>query len=377
MNRRTFLAAASSAVASSALAAPVPKPTPVYDLLVVEFAVEPGKAVVNGKRLVRVRVADGTAAKPVMVAKLGDELFTPTGAYRLHTDCYVLTWKAAVIDLTTDKVVHQPAGAELLAADGGRVLYRVDGPKAKAGVFAFDLAKQTAAKLDDPGVWGVTGTRSPDGTRVVAPGRAGDLVVYSAGTDPVSLGRGYRVDFSPLSSVFSPPPVLWLDDKRVLTQTANGRLVAVDVADGKQGEVIDAAAKKEVISLPRLWRDAEGNILYDCDAGVSRIDLKAGKAKEYDWHQLGHGFEASVAADPTDGHTFRHNGKEIGKGFGDVLGAAAAPGLLAYVGWPQRDSKKAHVRSLDDDETRVWCASAGKWLTPPLKAESLVGWVKG
>lgn len=372
MNRRTFLAAA--ATSTVALAAPAPKPTPKYELVLIEFATEPGRAVIDGRRLVRLPVADGVADKPVEVMKWTEHFFVPPVGYRLLADRFVVTSQAAVIDLTAGKTIHEPKGAVLLGTDGDRVIYRVDLPKSKAGVYAFDPAKQTATKLDDPGGWSLPGARSPDGSKSVARGKAGDLIVHTADGDPTSLGRGYKIDFSPLSSVFLPPPVLWVDDKHFLTQVGNGRLVAVDVTTVKRGEEIEAPAKREVMSAPRLWRDAEGNVLYECGEGIHRIDVKAGKAVAYEWHQLGHEFDVSVAHDGTDGHTFRHDGKEIGKGFGDVEAAVAAPDRLAYIGWPPKDPTKFRQRSLEDEETRVW--SAGKWLTPPMKTDTLIGWVR-
>jgi hypothetical protein len=140
--------------------------------------------------------------------------------------------------------------------------------------------------------------------------------------------------------------------------------------------VIDVAAKAVVISPPRLWRDADGNVLYDCGEGVHRIDVKAGKAEVYEWHQLGHGFEVAVVADTPDGHTFRHEGKEIGVGVGDVTGAAVAPGVLAYIGWPPRNPKEGRGRRMEDEETRVWTAAGKKWLTPKVSTDTLVGWVR-
>lgn len=371
MHRRTFLTAA-VALPAVALAAPVRKPKADLSLVLIENVAE--KDEVTKQRLLRIRVTDGVVAKPETVITTDPRFFSSYAKNRLHADRYVLSANGGVIDLTTGKIVHDEQDGDLIGVEGDQMIYKMDRNSRENGVFAFDLTKKKLSKLGPPGRWALPGYISPDGMRSAATGNNDEITLHAIGEKPRSLGKGFVVRYAEVASSTGHPPVLWLDADRLLTQTGNGELVTVSVADGKRTAVVSFAADREISSPPELWRDALGDVVYECGKGAFRIDVKAGKAEVCDWYRHPHGFDASHAADPDKGYTFRHNGAEIGIGFGAVWRPETADGHLAYVGWPKPKSGGHYGGS--DEEVRVWSAVTGKWTALRMWPESLVGWVK-
>lgn len=371
MRRRTFLTVAVAAPVA-ALAAPVRKPKADLSLVLVENV--PEKGVVTRRRLVRIRVTDGVVGKPEEVVIADQRFFGHFGGHRLHADRYLLTAHGGVIDLTAGKVVHDEEDGDLLGVDGDRMIYKVRNSRRESGVFAFDLTAMKLTKLESPCRWALPGVVSPDGKRSVVSDLGDEITLHAVGEKPRSLGQGFRVQYSRLASHIGHPPVLWLDADRLLTQTGNGELVTVAAADGERTVVVSFAASAELISRPRLRRDALGDVVYECGEEAFKIDVKAGKAVGYGWHQHGHGFDFSHACDSNTGYTFRHNGAEIGSGFGAAYQLVTAEGHLGYVGWPKPKSGGHYGGS--DEEVRVWSAVTQKWTAHRMWPEALVGWVK-
>lgn len=371
MHRRTFLTAAVAAPVA-ALSAPVRKPKADLSLVLVENVAE--KGVVTKRRLVRIRVTDGVVGKSEEVVIADQRFFGHFGGHRLHADRYVLTAHGGVIDLTAGKIVHDEEDGDLLGVDGDRVIYKVRNSRRESGVFAFDLMAVKLTKLESPGRWALPGVVSPDGKRSVVNGVGDELTLHAVGQEPRSLGQVFRVQYSRLASQLGHPPVLWLDADHLLTQTGNGELVAVKAADGERTTVVSFATSAEILSPPRLWRDALGDVVYECGKEGFRIDVKAGKVAGYGWHQHGHGFDFSHDCDTNTGYTFRHKRAEIGSGFGAAYQLVTAEGHLAYVGWPKPKSGGHYGGS--DEEVRIWSAVTQKWTAIRMWPEALVGWVK-
>jgi hypothetical protein len=356
MNRRTFLTAASSAVASAALAAPVPRAPVVYDLLLWEKG-DPDC------RLLRVPVRDGKPGKPKPVADFSEPPRISDTPSHVHADRYLITFRAAVIDLTTQKVLHQPKGVFLLGVDGGRVVYRNWLGKEKDEYFVFDLTKQTVAEVNKPGRWELPGVVSPDGKRSVTAELSGELTLHTADGTRTALGGGFKADLSPLSSFLPQPPVVWAGDDHVVSQVGNGQVVVVNVADGKKGDTIAVPAKVG-LSVPTFTRDTVGNVLYDGGSGLYRLDLKAGTAEKYEWRQMGHQFQVAVTP-AVDGFAVRHGDKGIGNVFGLPMDGVTAPWHFAFL----ESAREGYT-------VRVWTTTGG-WGDVPVKVAGLIGWVKG
>jgi hypothetical protein len=289
--------------------------------------------------------------------------FANRGTSHLIDGRYVVGASAGVIDARTDEVIHDPNG-DLLDVDEGRVLFR---SRTDRGVFAFDPQTRMVERARGvEGKYGLPGVRSPDGTKSVED-RGSELILHRLQQGPRSLGENYHVHQSPASSNSGNPPVLWLDDSRILTQTGNGQLVIVAM-DGTQTPVVTLPAKTEIVGAPRLERDPRDRIIYTCGDDGFVIEVGGRKWERCEWIDLGHGFEASWSS--VEGrYMMRYRGEEIGRcpcGPHRKGCVATADGLLAVI---------AVVSSRE--RVQVWSANGRIWSTLELdRITSLIGWTQ-
>lgn len=352
--------------------APAPRPAPRPALVLVEEVVG-GSGAVDTRRVLRVGVGrDGKLLAGETIWE-GDQRFLGHfGGHRLVGDRHLVTHFGGVIDLRDKKVIHDEQNGDLLAVDGTTALFRVTNVRREEGVFAFDIATGKVNKVADlgKGKFALPGVMSPDGTAAAYSGPVADeLFLYQVGSERKSLGKGFHIDVSPLSSTFGPSPVAWLNNGVFLTQRGNGKLVTADVT-GKVAELVTIKdAPKEVVSAPYFFRDGSNRLIYVCGGAAFAVDPDKKTAAKYEWRDLGHGFEASWAAEERL-HTFRLNGKKIGTFNAMPHTAKTAPGLLAV---------EARVKGDDigpPDWVAVWTTASGEWQSLKLWPNSLVGWVK-
>jgi hypothetical protein len=199
---------------------------------------------------------------------------------------------------------------------------------------------------------------------------ADELVLHQVGAKPRSLGKGFHIDVSDLASTFGPAPVLWLNNGTVLTQRGNGKLVTLDVA-GKVTELLTIkGAPKDLVSAPHLFRDGSNRIVYGCGSEVYTIDVEKKKWAKSEWHDLGHGFEASRERQPKFGYKLRHNGKEFAQINCWPHTARTAPGILAV------EAQFGQEEFGQPECVAVWTVEVGEWQTIKLWPNCIVGWVK-
>jgi hypothetical protein len=302
----------------------------------------------------------------------GDQRFlSHFGGHRVVADRYFVTKYGGVIDLRDGKVLNDEQDGEFCAFDGTKVFYRNTNGDATA--HSFDLttrkAKEEAAR--GAGKYAFPGVLSPDGNSAVESGPVADeLMLHQVGSKPKSLGKGFRIDIGQLSSTFGPTPVLWLNNGAVLTQRGNGKLVTLDVA-GKVTELLTIKdAPKDLVGSPYLFRDGSGRIVYLCGSAVYAIDMEKKTATKSEWHDLGHGFEASWERQPKFGHKLRHNGKEFAQINCWPHTARTAPGILAL------ESQFGQDAFGQPECVAVWAVEVGEWQTIKLWPNCIVGWVK-
>jgi hypothetical protein len=234
--------------------------------------------------------------------------------------------------------------------------------------FAFDLERARLTPLDGAGKWALRGRISPDGTKSAAEDRSGGIVLHRFGQAPKSLGDDFFVHYSVNSSIFGHPPMLWLDDDRLLTQIGNGKLVVVNVEDGSRSPPLDVPATNEIVAPPGLWRDAEGAIIYECGRSASLVDVDARRWQRYVWQRLGHGFETSL--DRADERPIRYDGRTIGR-FIILSGSeAVTAGHVAVV------TSEDRVAMPWGRCVRVWSAASEKWTVLDGSCDRIIGWVK-
>lgn len=356
-----------AALAPDGLAGPPPRsPATLY---VVENLAPRG--VVDERSLVRLTFGkDGRVARETILTR-DQRFFGHSGGHRLVTGGrFLATAYGGVVDLVDRKVIHDEELGKLLGLDGGRVVFLMENANRQEGYFAFDTATRSLSKLKDPGHWDLPGAKSPDRTKSVHRGFDAILRLYRVDGTAKDLGRTFRINYSPLSSSHSPEvPCLWLDDRRILTQEANGKLAVVDV-DGKVEPLLAIPDAPAVVSPTHLARDPRGRVLYTCGALERVIDVDRRKAVPFDWLDLGHGFEASREPDGLGRHEVRREGQSIGRWKFSPHEAATAPRLIAFpfcligdnLGYPEG--------------VLLWSPGTG-WQSAKLWPNDVVGWAEG
>jgi hypothetical protein len=369
--------------ACAALAAPVPRGNlpvappphaadPDATLLLVE-EVPNKEGSVTKRRLVRIGVRDGRVRPPETVWEGDQRFFSHFGGHQIVRDRFVVTKFGGVIDLREQKMISSEMHGNLDAVEGPLVYYWVANVLRDEGMFTFNLNTHEihrVAKIGEGRMLLVRGQRSPDGSKSVRPSFA-ELTLHEGGKS-TSLGKGFGVRMSPVSSHAPDTPVVWLGNDRVLAQVKNGELVAVDLK-GKQTPVVKIPIAKDPIRGPRLSRDPTGRIVYECGEEAFEVDVKAGTWARIEWTNLGHGFQMSQTGNPKFTHTFRHNGRDIGR----VLCPPDLPGRVTATAGHLAVTTSADGSGLASAmSVRVWSAASGEWTTVKLCPNCLVGWAK-
>jgi hypothetical protein len=318
-------------------------------------------------RLLRYRFADGVPGDPQVVWAGETDFF---GGFHqrplLVEGRYVVTQNAGVIDLHSGQAVLEERFTDLLGVEDGKVYFRRRGAQQVAvseAFGSFELATGQTHRLGEPGKWELPGVHSPDGCCSAEVRFLHTITLHRIGRESLSLGDDFQVSYSRLSSTVGRPPVLWLDDRRLLTQIGNGKLVVVNVDDGTRSKPINCQATTEIVSAPRLWRDANGDVVYECGRDAHRIDVCCGSARRYERRALGHGFEMAMATAEAGAnrHAVWHDGRAIGVAESRSWHVAVEEGHLALLG---------------DGEVWAWSARSRRWVgLKPGHPEAVVGWV--
>jgi hypothetical protein len=340
---------------------PIGPPAGDRSLLVIPDALED-----NGLRswkILRIDMKNGEPQPPEVVweGPVG-ALFGFRGAeHRIIGGRYVVT-SGGIVDLWEKRAIHEGADY-LIEATEARAVYKMH---RRDGIFAFDLHTRKLERLADGDAepFALSAYRSPDGTKSVSM-RDNNLTLHRVGHADRPLGAFWvQQDGRPDSSM--PPPVLWLDSERFLTQNGNGNLVAVAL-DGTRTPVVEIPTKPEVI-VPRLIRDPEGRINYSCGGEGFLIDVDARTWQQCEHLSLGHGFEASWQPYHDPRYVIRHHGREIGLVRGQATSAgyaSATDGFVAVI------EMRSGGRGL-----QVYSSTTGNWTALGIPAWTILGWVK-
>ena len=303
-------------------------PQPVADakvLYLVEY-VRTDNEDKNVDRLIRATLApDGRLTKEVIFTARR-YFFGDPGQARVINKRYVVTQYGGVIDAKEGRLlVDQGYGGELLGLEGGKVIYRVHDLRAprldqkdskevaeKFGDWSFDLAKGTRARPAEKH-WALQGTVSPDRSKAVYWGGRGTLWLDLGNGVPQQLGKDFAVTSNKHAetSFELRPPVVWLDNERILTQQGNGKLVLVDMT-GAVTPVCEIGGAPAVNDSPRLTRDPNNRIIYRCGRAEYVIDVEKKSAAPLEEYDLGHGFETPVETGPRGFRTIYFEGQAVG-----------------------------------------------------------------
>ena len=332
-------------------------------LLVVECEAKNGLC--ETQHLVRYRFRDGVQVSRDVVLADPDTSFN-LGGNHIYQNRYVITRWGDVVDVEKKKLLHDGEG-DFVGTDGIRVIQHVNRSDVK-GFFFYDLESNRYARLKSPGKWALPGLLSPDQTRSVHAPEFGDneIWLHAPKRKKKLLGSKFRVGATGSCS-FPTPPVLWLDNKRILTQRTIGELVILHL-NGRVEPMLKIPISDTSGSPPSLERDSEGRIIYAWSGGIHILDVENKKYLPYEWAPLGHGFELSVGFNQSYGEIIRFNGQEIGRWWSST--AITTEGFVAMI-YGDVGSNLGYPKGV-----KVWNSASKEWVTIDAKwMNTIVGWI--
>jgi hypothetical protein len=347
-------------------------------LYVVE-RVRPGKTAEDMDRLIRVTLGrDGNlATATVLTAKAG--FFGDPGKALIAEGRYIVTGLGGVVDAREGRIIHDQTQGYLLGVEKGRVIYRLYDPSSNLktistpgraeqfGVFEFNLETHARSRPEAKH-WYLDGVKSPDRSKAVAQSCWDELYLNVVDGPQKKLAEGKRVtvsQYARLGHFEMKGPVLWLDNERILTQEANGKLVAIDT-QGRVERICEIAGLPAVLDGPRLWRDPKGRIVYSCGRTEHVIDLASKTATPLEEYALGHGFETTVETGTRGFRELFFEGKRIGTGVFSPEEIRTGPDVIAR-------------RDLGDQESRrsvsvLWTKLGFQWRSFDMDYGGVIGW---
>jgi hypothetical protein len=289
------------------------------------------------------------------------------GLNRIHRNRYVITNWSDVVDIQERRVLHDGQG-DYVATEGDWVIERIDTANGH-GYFYFDLARNQYRRFVEPTKWALPGELSPDQTKSVE-GENDRIWLHSIGEKRKLLGTGFQISEAVEASFMPKPPLFWLDDYRILTQTSDGEIVVVRLS-GSVTPIGKFPVKGPNYSQPYFFRNRDGRIIYVCGGGAFVIDVAHKAFAPYEWIALGFGFDAERNANESYGSIIRHEGKEIGRLWANAWHAPATDGYAAFE-YGDVGSNLGYPKGI-----KVWSRATGKWTTiNNRRLTALIGWVR-
>lgn len=335
-------------------------------LLVVECEATGGPC--NKHHLIRYRFRDGEqVSKDVVVTTSVHRVRFDLGQNHIYLNRYVITEWGDVIDVRTKKVLHDGIG-EYVGAEGSRIVQSVERIDIK-GIFYYDIESNRYSRLRSPGKWALPGLLSPDQTKSVSVSDWGsnEVWLHTLKRKQKRIASGFRASVSESCCSFPKIPVLWLDNDRILTQKSNGEIVTLRVT-GEVEALLKIPVGEPPDILPQLYRNAEGQIVYEHGNEAYVLDVENKKYTPYEWASLGNGFERERGFDKTYGHIFRFQGGEIGRWW-----ACCAKSTNGFVAMEYGDvgSNLGYPKGV-----KVWNSTNKKWVTIDARwLSTIIGWI--
>ena len=196
-------------------------------LILVEYGKDSRGA--QTQTLVRYRFSHGVlAARESILASNTLDVRYDLGPNLIYEGRYLITMWGDVVDLASQKILFKSKG-KLVWIDrtSNSVIVRGDRGNG-AEIDAFDLATRRYRSVQQPGRWAMPGTASPNG-RLSAAGEGTKIWLHLPSGEKVLLGSDFSREGTALCSSFAAPTFIWLDDRHLLTQRGNGRLIITDI----------------------------------------------------------------------------------------------------------------------------------------------------
>lgn len=319
------------------------------------------------QHLVRYRFGNGVmVSRDVILSGSTDGVRYDLGENHIYRNRYVITNWGDIVDISTKKLLHEGEG-EYVAAEGDRIIHEVNNIKVH-GHFYYDLKTNRYVRLHGPTKWALPGSLSPDQTKSVE-GNNDDIWLHSLNQKKRLLGSGFDIQAEMEVSFTSRPPVFWLDNNRILSQTNNGEVVVVQL-DGTVSPIVKIPVNKINYREPDFFRDLDGRIIYECCGNSFVINIEEKTFTPYEWSTLGFGFDMENQTNPSYGQVIRYKGNEIGRWWASRWGATAIDGYVAFL-YGEVGSNLGYPKGV-----KVWSSANGEWTTiDPKWVTRIIGWI--
>ena len=318
-------------------------------------------------RLVRLHFRDGLlVSKDTILTTKYTQVRYDLGKNHIYRNRYVITNWGDVVDIQNKKLLHDGIG-DYVGIEGDRVIQHVKRAD-DGGYFYYDLNRNRYQRILVPTKWEMPGMLSPDETKSVE-GEGNRIWLRRLNGERKLLGSGFDGRAQPEVSFVAAPPLLWLDNTRILSQTGNGEIVVVRL-DGTVIPVVNIPVSLTNYTKPDFFRNVDNKIVYTCCDKSYVIDVEGKSWAPYEWLALGFGFDAEYETNRSYGHIIRYQGKEIGRLWASVWDASAFDGYVAFE-YGDVGSNLGYPKGI-----KVWSSATRKWTTINEKSGlKIIGWV--
>ena len=319
------------------------------------------------KPIVRYDIQNGKVFSKTTVTSHRSQLLNNCG-FEFYKDMYLIgstQQTICIYDLTNKKVAFSDFltlicqhNSELILSDGKR--YQ-----------SFDLTTGKSKIIKRRSHWDFATRRlnfklpllSPDNTMSII--GINSILLRTQNKPTRILLKNINANLSRAASFCAYIPMLWLDNKTILTQRSNGNIISVDM----HSNVTPIAAidiEKLPNRPPKLYFDPENRIIYNCNKDYI-IDLRNKRYRHLEYHKLGFGFDHKYKPKAVRRWLIRHNRITIGTLHSNPNFAVCAPGHIATM----HLNEKRHSRSVI-----YWSSHDRKWkqIDPESKFDSIIGW---
>jgi hypothetical protein len=146
---------------------------------------------------------------------------------------------------------------------------------------------------------------------------------------------GYGEDISLITGARPQCPIFWIDGDNFLYPNYSSThdyvsIMKVSISSNAQEKIGDIDQLPENHQLSKFYKNADGEIVYECARGKFSVDLVKRKVSELQFISAGNGFSIGANEVEKKGRTIQNNNQPIGTYFCDPELATTTKGYIAF-----------------------------------------------